>query len=548
MKKHVNSVRFIKHHFLALSFSFFFLFPVEIIPVAAIADSAQYSGIVVDPRGFPVDKATVRLQGTSFSALTDATGFFKIRSDKAVGAKQITAWKEGYYNGGTAMPAAGTECSLLITPIPREDNTAYAWLPALATTLPDGQTETKPCQQCHAELTEQWRRSSHANSAINPLFLAFFDGTDGNGTPGAGPSYKLDFPNSNGNCATCHVPAMALKNPFNSDPREARGVEKEGVSCDLCHKIDQAGVDSGGGHPGTLSLRLRRPAEGHQLFYGPYDDVFPGEDSYHPIYRESRYCAPCHHGKFWNVLMYSEFSEWAASTYARNNVHCQDCHMGADGSQTHFAPEKEGGVERRPETIPTHGFNGVQDRALMTAAIDLGLEVELKEDDLRVTATIKNLKAGHHYPTGNPMRHMILLVEARGEDGGTLALVGGERVPAWGGKGPVEQGNYAGFPGKGFAKVLRETTSYPDGRGRRHFQPEYPAPHWRPALIESDNRIPANGADISQFNFHVPAELRGSIRVMGRLLFRRSYKKWLDSKGLATNDLELACQSQVIGR
>src|SRR6185369_11925503 len=52
--------------------------------------------------------------------------------------------------------------------------------------------------------------------------------------------------NSNGNCATCHVPAMALDNPFNADPREASGAAGEGVFCDLCHKIDTARIDSNG--------------------------------------------------------------------------------------------------------------------------------------------------------------------------------------------------------------------------------------------------------------------------------------------------------------
>lgn len=549
MKKKTDSVHLPKHILRVknLSLSLIF-FVVAGITLVAPVHPAEYSGVVIDPQGSPVNKAMVRLQGTSFSTLTDPTGSFKIGIDKAVGSKHITAWKEGYYNSGVPVSAEDTTYAVVVHPIPKGDNPKYAWVPSLSASLIDSQTEIKPCQQCHPELTEEWRRSTHGSSAMNPVFLSFFDGSDVDGKKGSGPGYKVDFPDSNGNCATCHVPAMALKNPFNSDPREARGVEREGVFCDLCHKIDEARIDKAGGYPGTLSFRFNRPAEGHQLFYGQYDDVFPGDDSYHPLYKESRYCAPCHNGKFWNVLMYSEFEEWAESTYAKRNIHCQDCHMVADGTKTRFAPEKEGGIERSPETIPSHVFNGVQDRALMTEAIDLDVQAVLKESSLVVTATVKNVKAGHHYPTGNPMRNMVLLVEVSGENGFPLPLVSGERVPVWGGIGPIEKGNYAGLPGKGFAKVLRDAIAYPDSNRQRHFQPEYPAPHWRPVVVESDNRIPANGADISRYEFDVPADLRGSARVTVTLIFRKSYKNWMDGKGFAINDLELARKSQTVGR
>jgi hypothetical protein len=508
----------------------------------------QFSGIVVDPQCHPINKAIVRLQGSSVSALTDQKGHFKINVDNDDISKNITAWKDGYYNGGQPVSGEGKEYSIVLNPIQKGDNEKYVWIPSLNETAVADKAENKPCQQCHAELTEQWRSSTHGSSALNPVFLAFFSGADSNGKNGSGLGYKVDFPNSNGNCTTCHVPAMAMSNPFNSDPRQACGVEKEGVFCDLCHKIDDARIDNTGGYPGTLSLRFNRPGGKHQLFYGQYDDVFPGDDSYHPLYKDSRYCAPCHHGKFWNVLMYSEFVEWAESSYAGMNIHCQDCHMPVDGIMTRFAPEKEGGVERRQETILSHIFNGVEDRSLMTEGIDLDVLVELKENVLVVVAMVKNVKAGHHYPTGNPMRNMILLVDVSTENGLELPMISGDRVPVWGGIGPVEKGNYAGLPGKGFAKVLKDFNSYTDGRGQRHFQPEYPAPHWRPVFIESDNRIPANSTDISRYGFGIPADLCGSIRVEARLIFRKSYKKWMDDKGFEINDFELARKSLTVVR
>ncbi len=535
---------------LALATRVFFL--LSFLISARPGHAAEFTGVVHDPQGQPVDKATVRLQGTLFSTTTDDAGHFAIRTDTAVSSKYLTSWKEGFYNAGQPWLAETKEYRIVLKPAPQDDARDYVWRSSLSAPTPETNDESavvKSCQDCHPLLTEQWEKSTHGSSAINPVFLAFFNGADRQGRKDVGPGYKLDFKNSNGNCATCHVPAMALIKPFDSDPNKARGVEREGVFCDLCHKIDSVRIDPTGGYPGTLSIQFKRPPTGQQVFYGPYDDVFPGDDTYHPLYKESRYCAPCHHGKFWGVLMYSEFQEWADSDYPARNIQCQGCHMLSDGKTSRFALEKEGSVERPPATIPSHSFTGINDLAFMSEAIDLTAQAEQQDDEVKVTITIKNVKAGHHYPTGNPMRNMVLLVDAIDSEGRGLSLLEGEKVPAWGGEGgTVADGNYAGLPGKGFAKVLRDAAPYPAGQ-QRHFRPEYPAPHWRPALIESDNRIPANGSDVSTYRYHVPADLRGPIKVSSRLIYRRAYKKWLDSKGFKIDEMEIARTDKfIIGR
>lgn len=524
------------------------LVSLHLISPSVTTAAVQFSGVVVDQQGRPLDNATVRLQGTAFSTLSNQVGLFEITVDTPVASKHITAWKYGYYNGGQRAAPGDAPFRIQLNPIHTDDNRSYIWQPSTVQTADVGKPEVKPCQKCHSDLTAQWSMSTHAGSATNPLFLAFFKGSDHSGAKSAGPGYKLDFPNSNGNCATCHVPAMALDNPFSADPREARGVAREGVFCDLCHKIDASRIDGSGGYPGVLSYKFNRPFDGHQLFFGPYQDVFPGDDSYHPLYRESRYCAPCHNGRFWGVEMYSEFREWAESSYATRGIHCQECHMKPDGIMTRFALEQEGGVARLPETIPSHLFSGIGDLSFMQQAIDLSIRTELEGDRLNVTATVTNLTAGHHYPTGNPMRNMILLVEASAEDGRRLPLIDGSTVPVWGGVGAVTEGNYAGLPGRGFAKVLRDAIPYPDNREKRHFRPEYPAPHWRPALIESDTRIPANGIDTSRYGFRIPAGEHAPIRITARLIYRRSYKNWLAAKNIADNDRELTRTSLTVER
>lgn len=526
------------------------LFFLHMFFLSPSAFAIQFSGVVVDNNGEPVSKAIVRLQGTSFATLTDQYGRFNMAAGFTVKSKYITAWKSGYYNGGQRV-SAKRNYRIVLTPVPSGDNQKYEWMRPShkEPELSKNRAKEKTCKDCHTkDFMEQWEKSTHASSATNPLFLSFFNGTDIHGKKAAGPGYKLDFPNSNGNCAACHVPALALKNPFNADPNKAQGIEKEGVFCDLCHKIADVNTDRDGGYPGVLSIQFQRPPEGKKIFFGPYDDVFPGPDSYNPLYKDSRYCASCHNGKFWGVLAYPEFQEWAESPYAKENVHCQDCHMKPDGKITRFVLKKEGGILRNPATVYSHAFHGVRDRDFMSRAIGLETKANLEDNILRLTVEVKNVKAGHHYPTGNPMRNMLLLIDVSDESGIKLPMLRGERVPVWGGVGDVEAGNYAGLPGKGFAKVLKDLMPYPDRRIKPHFQTEYPAPHWRPAVVESDSRIAAKGSDVSVYQFQVPKAEAATIHITARLIYRRAYKSWLDAKGLEIEDMEIAREELVVKR
>jgi hypothetical protein len=214
--------------------------------------------------------------------------------------------------------------------------------------------------------------------------------------------------------------------------------------------------------------------------------------------------------------------------------------MKPDGVMTRFASKEQGGIERNPATLASHVNLGIKDIQFMKESISLTTQTHLVEDRLHVTTAVKNVNAGHHYPTGNPMRNMLLIVEATDRNGQRLALVYGEKLPEWAGVGQVEKGNYAGLPGRGYAKVLKDLLLYPDRSRNRDFAFEYPAPHWRPTLIEYDSRIPADGTDRSTYQFQVLESTPKPIQITTRLIYRRAYKKWLDAKGFEIADLELA--------
>lgn len=502
------------------------------------------AGVVVDTQGRPLEGAQVRYQGARETVLSGSAGRFRMPPPAGAAPRHITAWKSGYFNGGVSFKNGKYAYRIALKALPVDDNPDYRWVLSRG---PVVSKKAKPCANCHTPelipLIAEWAASGHAKAATNPFFLGFFRG-DRSLLLVDGLGYRSDFPHANGNCATCHVPALALRRPYAADPSQAEGAEQEGIFCDFCHKVQDVTPDATGGRPGIWSMRLLRPAKEEQVFFGPYDDVFPGPDSFNPLYQESRYCAACHDGRFWGVQVYGEFAEWAASDYPAKKISCQSCHMKPDGKTTRIALAKEGSILRLPERIASHTFSGRENLDFMRSAVTMEAQTQLDREQGKMTVRVvlSNTGAGHHLPSGNPMRNLILLVEARDGAGRILEQMTGSRVPIWGGEGAREKGNYAGLPGKGYAKVLKTPLLYPADRSFGDTRsPLYPAPHWRQVMVESDNRLPADGEDASEYSFQMSSgPTAGQVRI--RLLHRRTYRSWLTPEALPDGDLLLAEQ------
>ena len=214
------------------------------------------SGIVIDADG-PVDGATVRVRATDNKTTTAADGSFTLSGLTAGVPVSVTAWVEGYFVGWTSA-APGTEpVTITIKPYYTTDNPDYTWFSM------EGAEGSKSCGHCMVDHYAEWLADAHSQSAVNPRFLMMYNGTDVHGNqspytrygysrdygsfplrpdpskPYYGPGYKLDFPNTAGNCAACHVPAAAAKpgQAYAADPNQISGIETEGVFCEFCHKI-----------------------------------------------------------------------------------------------------------------------------------------------------------------------------------------------------------------------------------------------------------------------------------------------------------------------
>ena len=213
------------------------------------------------------------------------------------------------------------------------------------------------CARCHAEIYREWSVSSHAYAQLSPVFNAMQAKIDKltNGTNG-------DF------CVRCHTPVgMNLAEPTFTSNLDRHPTSREGVTCVVCHRQDQAyGKIRSGRLPlveGSLydpvfgpsgNDELRRAIEGGDLNLQT-DPERPGR----AVHAEARgffqlprsgLCGSCHDVNFPDGFRLEEaFSEYKHSPAAGRGVTCQDCHMGSEpGVPSGYATGPAARVGDRP--------------------------------------------------------------------------------------------------------------------------------------------------------------------------------------------------------
>jgi len=479
--------------------------------LAAVAASATLFDsrdvpVVLLGSGKPLPGARLVVQGTGRRYAASGRRPSWLRAGAGV---RLTGWAQGHYISSATVGPAG-RVGIRLRRLPAEDNPDYHWVhpgPNPADEL--------ACANCHVAIYRQWSASAHSRSAVNPRFLSLFYGTDWYGAESVGWHFAADQPESKAVCATCHLPTVTALEPAAEDPRAARGVDREGVHCDFCHKVAGVAVEAVGLAHGRDAMQLLRPTPPQQIFFGQLDDVTQDQAAFSPLYRSSRYCAPCHEGLLFGTEAYTTWSEWRASSYAARGVQCQDCHMRPDGSMSNIAPG-HGGIERDPYSLSDHRMPAADDPETLRGCVRLRVQASRRAGRLEVQVTVRPMGVGHRLPTGSPLRQVLLALRATGP-AGPLKLLAGPVLPAVAGRSKLVA---AGSPGKLYAKLL----AGPDGH--------VPVPFWRAAEIEADTRLRPDCTDRSRYVFEDDGR---TVTVLARLIYRRSPlavsvpKRWPDA-------------------
>ena len=245
------------------------------------------------------------------------------------------------------------------------------------------------CKDCHLDITEQFKKSAHSRSSrmSNELYYRM---------------YLHSLRDTRGatltKCGPCHEPVMFI----NQDLQGIKEESIDGVTCAFCHAVSGPG-DPQGIPPYTLDLGA---------YYGSVRNPVPTnthKSAYSTYLRSSDFCGGCHtYSNQHGVPISDTFEEWRKTTYAKQGVTCQSCHMpGEPGRNSYLGPQ-------RPR-VADHSFSHDALAKARPGAATVAVKATrgASSDSLRVTVTVTNKGWGHSLPTGNEQNVAVLRVRVK---------------------------------------------------------------------------------------------------------------------------------------
>jgi hypothetical protein len=270
------------------------------------------------------------------------------------------------------------------------------------------------CVDCHPSHVSQWRDSTHANAARDPVFQAM-NGRYLRETGDADPML----------CVGCHAP-LAVQTGALTDPTALDALPEglSGVGCMWCHQVDAVT----GTHNAALTV-----AEDSTLRGGIADPIetWAHASAWSPLLdrdapEASGTCGACHDVVLPNgVHLERTYAEWQGSVFnttGPSRLGCGHCHMPGSTAQA--------AADGPARTVHDHTMPGmsVLDDPEHVEAVQRALDGSVRASicvapasaGTEIAVVLENVGAGHGFPSG-AAKHRRVWVEL-------VATAGGEEL------------------------------------------------------------------------------------------------------------------------
>jgi tetratricopeptide (TPR) repeat protein len=407
----------------------------------------------------------------------------------------------------------------------------------------------KRCGVCHTDAHAQWRQSAHGNAFREPFYQKNVKDLQ--------TQKGIEFTR---HCESCHNPAALFSGALTKNSHVKRPFDDDGVSCIACHSIQSAtGRGIGGYVMGEPALLVKE--DGTRLLAGVSDQQILDDIPSHrrammrPLLKTPEFCGACHKSqvprelndyKFLRAFMVadelqqSSFSKESPHPfYVRDKETCNSCHMKREPAPLFDVSAKKGTlVSHRWATantaIPTY-YKWPDQLSAVNKFLEndaLGIDIfairrqspgaaeefiaPVNRSNFKITGgdrltaevVITNKNIGHSFPP-----ELRDFYEAYVE-----FIVSNEAGKALYRSGFIKPDGYLDEAAHNYKTYLvKADGTYND---KHHI--------WRTRAFAQNNQINSGRSDVARYQFQVPENVSGTLRLTARMRYRRFTRVFSD--------------------
>ncbi len=406
------------------------------------------------------------------------------------------------------------------------------------------------CGTCHTDAHAQWRQSAHGNAFREPFYQKNVKDLQS--------QRGIEFTR---HCESCHNPAALFSGALTKNSKVKRPFDEEGVSCISCHSIQAAtGQGIGGYVMGEPALLVKE--DGTRLLNGVTDQQILDDIPSHrrammrPLLKTHEFCASCHKSQvprelndYKFIRAFSVGDEYQMSSFSKESPHpyyvrdketCNSCHMKREPAPLFDVSAKQGQLASHrwpaantaipvfykwPEQLDAvtkfleSDAVGIDIFALRRKSQGVSAEEFIAplnrssftinpSDRITAEVVITNKNIGHSFPPElRDFYEAFVEFTVTDEHGKTLYQ-----------SGFIKPNGYLDESAHNYKTYLVKTDgSFND---KHHI--------WRTRGIAQNNMIHSGRSDIARYQFRIPAEVSGSLRLKARVQYRRFTRVFSD--------------------